>query len=122
MTDRVLVPLSDGRWLALDPDAFARALRDGEQVIPPARSSASESTPTDARALLTSQQMEERTGVPASWWLKQARERRIPHQLFGKYPRFDLDALAREHLVTAVESGRSVLTHHKKGALRAVSP
>lgn len=121
MSDRVLIPLSDGRWLALSPEVFAQALRDGEQAMPSTRPSATESRPADARALLTSQQMEERTGVPASWWLKQARERRIPHQLFGKYPRFDLDALAREHLVTAVESDRRVLTPPKKGALRAVS-
>ena len=32
-------------------------------------------------------------GVPASWLLSQAREKRIPHHKLGHYVRFDIDAL-----------------------------
>ena len=33
---------------------------------------------------------ENETGVPSSWFLEQARSKRIPHLRFGKYVRFKL--------------------------------
>jgi hypothetical protein len=31
-----------------------------------------------------------RTGIPASWWMAQARERRVPFRKLGRYVRFDV--------------------------------
>ena len=39
--------------------------------------------------LLDAAQLEQRTGVPATWWMSQARERRIPFHKYGRYVRFD---------------------------------
>ena len=34
MTDRVILPLADGRWLALDPESFQQALLQGNKLMP----------------------------------------------------------------------------------------
>ena len=34
MTDRILIPLMDGRWLALSPNDFQQALNQGGKLIP----------------------------------------------------------------------------------------
>ena len=34
MNDRVFLPLMDGRWLALSPDVFQEALKQGSVLIP----------------------------------------------------------------------------------------
>jgi hypothetical protein len=86
--DLVLVPLADGRWLGLTLEQLRAALEAGADAMPTC------SAPTTVggqgpHTLLTAKQMAERSGVPASWWMKQARERRIEHQLVGKYVRFD---------------------------------
>ncbi len=39
--------------------------------------------------LLDAAQLEQRTGIPATWWMSQARERRIPFHKYGRYVRFD---------------------------------
>ncbi|MBB6092348.1 hypothetical protein HNQ60_001194 [Povalibacter uvarum] len=39
--------------------------------------------------LLDAAQLEARTGIPATWWMNQARERRIPFHKYGRYVRFD---------------------------------
>lgn len=40
-------------------------------------------------------QLEQRTGVPATWWMSQARERRIPFLKYGRYVRFDFAEVTR---------------------------
>lgn len=77
----VLIPLPGLGTLALPRDVFERHLVRHEQV---------QSTPAAAAELLDADQLEERTGIPASWWMTQARERRVPFHKFGRYVRFDL--------------------------------
>lgn len=43
--------------------------------------------------LLTASEAAERLRVPSSWLLREARADRIPHVRFGRYVRFDPDAL-----------------------------
>lgn len=38
---------------------------------------------------MSAEAMEAATGVPASWYATQARERRIPFRKLGRYVRFD---------------------------------
>src|SRR5437764_10397055 len=85
MADRVLVALPDGRWLALAPEAFREALAEGAQLsVVPATSPAAA-----APKLVSAEDMEAATGVPASWFASQARERRIPFRKLGRYVRFN---------------------------------
>jgi hypothetical protein len=97
VADRVLVPLPDGRWLALTAEAFAEALQAGATAMPsPARSQCVEG---GATKLASADDMEAATGVPASWFAAQARERRIPFRKIGRYVRFDVaEVLASEAL------------------------
>jgi hypothetical protein len=93
MTDRVLIPLPDGRWLGLTPEQFAEAEQSGRELTPALPSS----TPTvGLDELLTAEQLEARTNVPASWWEQAARERRVPHARIGRYVRFRFAEVA-EH-------------------------
>jgi hypothetical protein len=119
VADRVLVPLPDGRWLALAPEVFREALAEGQRL------SASHASPAPApptSKLMNAEQMEAATGVPASWFASQARERRIPFRKLGRYVRFDLaevtacEALQRR----AVPPGQLCTgSHNRKGHVSA---
>jgi len=37
MTDRIILPLTDGRWIALSPDDFQQALEQGKRLMPQER-------------------------------------------------------------------------------------
>jgi excisionase family DNA binding protein len=87
MSDRVLVPLPDGRWLSLDREAFEAALAAGVEFAPAVGAPAA---PTGPR-LLTSEQLAEQTSIPATWFEEAARRDEIPCVRVGKYVRFDLD-------------------------------
>jgi hypothetical protein len=81
MVDRVVIPLPGMGTLELPRDVFEQHL-----VRPAARI-----TLEDPRTeLVDAVQLERRTGVPASWWMSQARERRVPFRKLGRYVRFDL--------------------------------
>jgi hypothetical protein len=86
MADRILVALPDGRWLALDHETFTTALAAGAEMMPAAAASAAAPA-----KLLSAEDMEAATGIPASWYSTQARERRIPFRKLGRYVRFDFD-------------------------------
>lgn len=87
----VIVPLANGRTLALDLEAFREALERGHELAP---SESLAGTPTSDE-VLDAQGMQERTGIPASWWLEAARRGDVPHIRAGKYRRFVVaDALA----------------------------
>jgi hypothetical protein len=89
MVDRVIIPLPDGRWLALTPDAFRAALAEGSTLsAAPAPSAAA-----SASKLISAEELESATGIPASWFATQARERRLPFRKFGRYVRFNFDEL-----------------------------
>lgn len=48
-----------------------------------------------ASPLLDAKQASQLLGVPPTWLLAQARQRKIPHQRLGHYVRFDADELIR---------------------------
>jgi hypothetical protein len=86
MTDTFVIPFGT-QLLVFDADQLARALARGAHLVPPAPVATATATTT---ALLSSQQMQDATGVPKTWFERQARERRIPFRKLGRYVRFDL--------------------------------
>lgn len=89
----VLIPLADGQSLALELEDYREALARGRELVP-TEPQADSASPTE---VLDAAGMEQRTGVPASWWLESARRKDnpVPHFRAGKYVRFNLaDALA----------------------------
>ena len=97
MADRLLVPLTDGRWLAMGADEFDRALSAGAFLHTAPRASGSDSS----EPLLSSEKLAEVLSVPASWLEKAALERRIPSLEFGRWRRFK-----RSEVEAAVRSER----------------
>lgn len=97
--DRVLVPLPDGRWLALAPDVFREALEAGSRAIAaPAPSAGPSSAQTEP--LLSSDELSHSLGVPESWIDQKAREGLIPSFEFGRWRRFkrsEVEAAVRKH-------------------------
>jgi hypothetical protein len=78
-SERILIPLPGLGTLELPREVF-----DEHLLRPPMETSNSPSELVDADGL------EERTGIPASWWMTQARERRVPFRKLGRYVRFDV--------------------------------
>ena len=85
MTDRIAIPLPDGRWLALDRETFDAAVQAGADLAPQPAPPYSASRP----CLLTSQQLAEQLSIPATWFEEAARRDEIPSVRVGKYLRFD---------------------------------
>jgi len=89
MTDRVIIPLPGIGTLELSKEVYESALRP--------LSGTSQSDPVGGSAtarLLSAEDMEEATGVPASWFATQARERRIPFRKLGRYVRFAFEEVS----------------------------
>lgn len=89
MSDMVLLEFA-GQPLALSREAFEEGLARGREMVgvPAAPSK-------DAVAdLLTAEQLAERTGIPAPWYLEAARQGRISHYQIGRYRRFSLAEVA----------------------------
>ena len=84
----VLVPLPDGRSLAMDIEVYREALARGQAMLPASVTSQSDT----AVEVLDADGMAERTNVSASWWLEAARRGDVPHLKLGRYVRFDLAA------------------------------
>lgn len=79
-------------YLALSREQFEEARQRGQEIMRPnqAREHA-----TQEDAILDADGMEARTGIPATWWLEQARRGKVPHLKAGKYVRFSFtDAIA----------------------------
>ena len=87
MTD-ILVPLPDGRWLALAPEALRSAL-DRAEGMGFGPSAAPAQAPVAAEALLDSRAMGERLGVTPEWCEAAAKTGEIPSLRVGRYLRFD---------------------------------
>ena len=96
----VIVPI--GReFLVLTQEQFEEARERGRVLLP--------ATPLMAKIaahdeILDATGMEQRTAIPGSWWLEQARHNAIPHIRAGKYVRFNfmetLAAVRREPMYT----------------------
>jgi hypothetical protein len=65
---------------------FATALRRGSALAPYLQLAAP-SPASAAPKLASAEEMEAATGLPASWFASQARERRIPFRKLGRYVR-----------------------------------
>lgn len=103
--NHVLIPFHTG-WLALSLDEFTAALERGRSLAPaPAKPQVATA---DSDRILDADGMEKATGIPATWFLEQARRGEIPHLRAGKYRRFVvrevLDAIATRRPI-AVASG-----------------
>lgn len=97
-TETVIIPMPDGRALALELAAYQAALDRGREIVG-ARSEAA--TAALADQILDAHGMEQLTGVPESWWLEAARGDRVPCIRAGKYVRFRVAAA-----IAALEGAR----------------
>jgi excisionase family DNA binding protein len=96
MSDRVLVPLPDGRWLALAPEVFREALEAGAVAACVPGSSDGDQASDDGEALLDAEHLAEALSLPVTWIEQAARERRIPSIQAGRWRRFKRSAVERE--------------------------
>lgn len=85
----IMVPLPGIGTLELPADLYDRHLR-------PIASPATAATPAADDRLLTAEEMQDRTSIPASWWETAARESRVRCYRFGKYTRFRLEEAAAD--------------------------
>lgn len=96
MANQVVVMVPGVGPLALTPEALRNALARGREVLGETASGA----PVRAEAapeLVDAAELERRSGIPASWWMARARERRVPFRKVGRYVRFDpVEALGCE--------------------------
>lgn len=72
-----------GQPLAMTDEEFETARERGLKLMAQPRPQADDE-------ILDASGMEDRTGVPASWWQDSARKGTIPSLKFGKYVRFAL--------------------------------
>lgn len=108
MTDRILIPLPGVGTLDLPRDVYERHL------VAPATQVAAASPPAE---VLDADQLAERTGIPSSWWMTQARERRVPFQKFGRYVRFNVaDVMACDAYQRRAIPDGCTGSHNRKGA------
>jgi hypothetical protein len=91
VTDRVCVPLPDGRWLCLSREEFCAALSAGEELnagLAPTPGHAS------TEPLLDANQAAAALAVTPRWLEDSARAGIIPHVKLGKYTRFRASEIA----------------------------
>lgn len=89
MSDRVLVPLPSGQWLALEPEAFRQALTDGASI---AASPVATAQPND-EPLMDAEQLAAVLGIPQTWIEDRARRGEIPSIRAGRWRRFSRRAV-----------------------------
>ena len=87
----VLVPLPDGRWLALTREHFDAALNAGTERM--AASAPSSSAPVQ-EPLLDAVQAAAQLGLSTRWLEDCARAGIVPHYKFGRFVRFRASELA----------------------------
>ncbi len=91
-SDLIIIPVGASA-LALTREEFELALSRGREIT---ASYESEKAPSSSdESILSAEQAEKHTGVPASWFLEAARNGRIPYVRFGKYVRFRLSDLTQ---------------------------
>lgn len=100
MTDRVLICLPDGRWLALSAEMFREALQNGaELATPPIGSPARETS----SALVTADEIAEATHMSRSTVYELAKAGVLPSVRVGRRIRFD-----REKVMTVLVSSANL--------------
>lgn len=87
MTDRVLICLPDGRWLALSADLFREALQSGAELAGP--SAASVAVPQPSSALVTADEIGEATHMSRSAVYELAKAGVLPSVRVGRRVRFE---------------------------------
>jgi hypothetical protein len=92
MTDKIALPLPDGRWLVLDRATFDAALAEGAALMSQQATSSLTNSPA-TEPLIDAAAAEKLTGVPRSWFAEAARKGSIPTVWLGRYPRFRMSAL-----------------------------
>lgn len=90
MADLIFLPLPGVGTLAMTREQFDAALNAGRDVVARPAVQAAPAATHEPR-LLNARELEEATGVPQSWWMAQARERRIPFRKIGRRVRFTLE-------------------------------
>lgn len=91
MSDRVMLPLPDGRWLSLSREGFEAALAEGGAAIGAAVHAG---TPAgDTEALMDAEQLAAALHLPQTWLEQAAREGRIPCVRAGRWVRFRRSAV-----------------------------
>jgi len=85
-THVILIPFQ-GEYLALTVEQFREAQERAHALMPAVTAPAH--TP-QADQVLDAAGMEKATGIPATWFLEQARRGTVPHLRAGKYVRFRL--------------------------------
>jgi hypothetical protein len=90
MSNRICVPLPDGRWLSLDRDTFAAALVAGAEMT----AGSSSLSPAVVEPLLDADQAAAQMNVSARWLEDSARAGIIPHVKLGKFNRFRVSEIA----------------------------
>lgn len=91
-TETVLVPFGN-EHLALSVHELNTALQRGRELTGTKVPAIGDTCRENSSRLLDAQGMEAKTQIPASWFLEQARQQKIPHVRAGKYVRFELDTL-----------------------------
>ncbi len=92
MSNLVAFPLADGRWVALAPEALREAL-DAAQSLGLGPIVARGAVPAAAQGnepWLTSEQLQQLTGVSAWTWEQKAKAGDVPCKRVGKLLRFKL--------------------------------
>src|SRR6185437_2249491 len=108
MTDRVLICLPDGRWLALSADLFREALQSGAQLAAPSTSPAQQ----PSSGLVTADEIGEATHMSRSTVYELAKAGVLPSVRVGRRIRFDrervMSVLASQSAATLPQlTGRS---------------
>ncbi|MGH7068859.1 MAG: helix-turn-helix domain-containing protein [Acetobacteraceae bacterium] len=104
MSDRVLIPLSDGRWLALAPEQLSQALEAGAAVMGGPQSSTQAG---EAEPLMDAVQLAEALSLPTTWIEQAAREGRIPSVQAGRWRRFRRSAVEEALASRSGAAGRA---------------
>jgi hypothetical protein len=89
MTDHVLVIVPGLGPLALSPDDLRAARAKGRELASDMESAPATGNGAESSPLLDAEQLQARTGIPSTWWMAQARERRVPCHRIGRRVRFD---------------------------------
>lgn len=105
-SSKVIIPFGS-EYLVLSHEQFEEARRRGRELMPPDIGSAPVPEPAE---ILDAGGMETRTGIPASWFLEQARRGTVPHLRAGKYVRFNLS-----EALNALRSRDGTRTSYPKG-------